>query len=254
MKLGDFQLLPIADGDFWLDGGSMYGVVPKVLWNELTPADKENRIRLSLNCLLIKTPEKTVLVDTGLGEKFSKRMREIYRTGGGRRLHASIAAAGTKPDDIDFVINTHLHFDHCGGNTLKKNGKYVPAFPNAKYIIQRKEWQNASQPNEKTRSSYRANDFLPIEEAGQLELVEGDFEVTPGIGTMVTPGHTSGHQSVLLSSKGKQALYLGDLIPMTYHLKIPYLTGYDLYPVELLKTKKDIIALKPSLQTHRTFS
>ncbi len=242
MKLGDYQLHAIADGYFWLDGGSMYGVVPKVLWNELTPADGENRIRLSLNCLLIITPEKNVLIDTGLGEKFSKRMKEIYKTEGERGLYASIANLGMKPTDIDFVINTHLHFDHCGGNTTKKNGKYIPAFPNAKYIIQRNEWNNASNPNEKTRSSYRPNDFVPIEEAGQLQLVDGDFEVVPGIRTMVTPGHTAGHQSVLISSKGKHACYLGDLIPMTHHLKIQYLTGYDLYPVELLDTKKDIIA------------
>jgi four helix bundle protein len=241
MRLGEFELHSISDGDFWLDGGSMYGVVPKVLWNKLTPADGENRIKLSLNCLLIKTPEKMVLVDTGLGDKFSKRLKAIYKTERSRNVHTSLAALRIEPSDIDFVINTHLHFDHCGGNTIKENGKYVPAFPNAKYIIQKDEWSNANQPNEKTTSSYRPDDFLPLEEAGQLQLIEGDYDVIPGIKTIVTRGHTLGHQSVLITSEGNHAFYLGDLIPMTYHLKIPYVTGFDLYPVELLDTKKGIL-------------
>lgn len=241
MKLGEFGLYSISDGDFWLDGGSMYGVVPKVLWNKLTPADGENRIRLSLNCLLIRTPTKMVLVDTGLGEKFTKRLKEIYKTENSCSLHTSLAALRIDPSDIDYVINTHLHFDHCGGNTKKKNGKYVPAFSNAKYIIQNDEWRNASQPNEKTKSSYRQSDFLPLEEAGQLQLIEGDYDLIPGVKTVVTRGHTLGHQSVLITSEGNHAFYLGDLIPMTSHLRIPYVTSFDLYPVELIDTKKDII-------------
>lgn len=241
MKLGAFDIDSISDGDFWLDGGAMYGAVPKVLWNKLTPADTDNRIRLSLNCLLVRTPDKMVLVDTGLGEKFGAKLKEIYKTDRSHNLHASLAALSVEPADIDYVINTHLHFDHCGGNTIKENGKYVPTFPGAKYIIQKAEWENAIQPNEKTRYSYRPSDFLPLEETGQLQLIDGDYDVVPGISTVVTSGHTLGHQSVLISSKGKHAFYLGDLVPMTYHLKIPYLTGFDLYPIELLDTKKRII-------------
>jgi glyoxylase-like metal-dependent hydrolase (beta-lactamase superfamily II) len=180
-------------------------------------------------------------VDTGLGEKFSKRSKEIYRTERNQNLFTSLSALNIQPSDVDFVINTHLHFDHCGGNTVKMNGKYVPAFPNARYIIQKAEWENAQQPNEKTKSSYRISDFLPLEQAGQVQLVEGDHAVTPGVRTMVTRGHTQGHQSVFISSKGNQALYLGDVIPTTYHLRIPYMTGFDMYPGELLETKKDII-------------
>jgi glyoxylase-like metal-dependent hydrolase (beta-lactamase superfamily II) len=168
-------------------------------------------------------------------------MKEIYKTDSNRGLHSSLTALGIRPQHVDFVINTHLHFDHCGGNTIKKNGRYVPAFPNARYIIQKDEWNNANAPNEKTRSSYRQSDFLPLEVAGQLQLIDGDYEVIPGIKTIVTPGHTLGHQSVLISSEGKDAFYLGDLVPMTYHLKIQYLTGFDLYPLELLNTKKEII-------------
>jgi glyoxylase-like metal-dependent hydrolase (beta-lactamase superfamily II) len=241
MKLGDFELNAISDGHFWLDGGSMYGAVPKVLWSKLTPADEENRIRLALNCLLIRTPDKIVLVDTGLGEKFSKRSKEIYRTERNQDLFSSLAAFNIQRSDVDFVINTHLHFDHCGGNTVKMKDRYVPAFPNARYIIQKAEWDNANQPNEKTRSSYRPSDFLPLQEAGQVQLIEGDHDVCSGIKAVVTPGHTRGHQSVLIASEGNCAFYLGDLIPTTYHLKASYLTGYDLYPVELIDTKKDIV-------------
>jgi len=220
----------------------MYGPVPKVLWSKLTPADEDNRVRLSLNCLLVKTRDEKVLVDTGLGEKFSKRLKEIYRIEGNEDLHSSLKALGVRPTDIDFVINTHLHFDHCGGNTVKKDGNYVPAFPNAQYVIQREEWQNAIQTNEKTRSSYRSSDFLPLEEAGQLLLIDGDHEVTPGVRAIMTSGHTRGHQSVLISNGGKHAVYLGDLIPTTHHMKLPYMTSFELYPVELLNTKKEVIA------------
>jgi glyoxylase-like metal-dependent hydrolase (beta-lactamase superfamily II) len=241
MKLGVFELFVVSGGYFWLDGGSMYGVVPKVLWDKLTPADKDNRIRLSLNCLLIKAQDKTVLVDTGIGEKFSRRFREIYKIEGDKKLNSSLAALNVQPSDVDFVINTHLHFDHCGGNTRRQGGKYVPAFPNAKYVIQREEWLNANQTNEKTGSSYRSGDFLPLKEAGQLLLIDGDHEVISGVRAIVTSGHTRGHQSVLISSQGKHAIYLGDLIPTTHHVKLTYMTGFDLYPVELLATKKEIV-------------
>jgi len=241
MTFGEFDLQSISDGDFWLDGGSMYGTVPKVLWKKLTPADEENRIKLSLNCLLVRAADKAVLVDTGVGEKFSKRHSEIYRTSKRRNLLPALAACGVEPSHIDYVINTHLHFDHCGGNTTRKNHRYVPTFPNAQYIIQEKEWYSANHPNEKTRSSYRPSDFLPLKEAGQLHLINGDYEIVPGVRTLVTSGHTVGHQSVLITSDNNHALYLGDLIPTTYHLKLPYLTGFDLYPVKLLNTKKEII-------------
>jgi glyoxylase-like metal-dependent hydrolase (beta-lactamase superfamily II) len=241
IKFGAFELQSIPDGDFWLDGGSMYGTVPKVLWKELTPADRENRIRLSLNCLLVKAADKMVLVDTGIGEKFSKRHNEIYKTTKRRNLLPALAACDVKPADIDYVINTHLHFDHCGGNTMREEGKYVPTFPNAEYIIQEQEWFSANHTNEKTRSSYRPSDFLPLKETGQLRLINGDCEIVDGIKTIVTRGHTAGHQSVLITNNDNHALYLGDLVPTTHHLKLPYLTGYDLYPIELLDTKKEII-------------
>lgn len=242
VKFGRFELYPISDGDFWLDGGSMYGAVPKVLWGKLAPVDRKNRVKLAMNCLLIRTPDAQVLVDTGMGNKLSKKLTQIYKRVRGPRLLSSLASINVRPEDIDFVINTHLHFDHCGGNTVKKDGQYIPTFPQAQYIIQQQEWYSAHNTDEKTKSSYRASDFVPLKAAGQLNLVDGDYEVVPGVEVIVTSGHTLGHQSVLIKSEGHQALYLGDMIPTTHHLKAPYLTGFDLYPVDLLHNKKEVIA------------
>ncbi|KPK63720.1 hypothetical protein AMJ83_05840 [candidate division WOR_3 bacterium SM23_42] len=241
MKFGDVELFVISDGYFWLDGGSMFGVVPKVLWNRLMPSDEDNRIRLALNCLLIRTADKNVLVDTGIGDKFDKRLMEIYKTERDTNLLSSLTNLRIQPPDIDIVINTHLHFDHCGGNTLEENGKYLPTFPRAKYVIQKKEWYAALNTDEKTQSSYRRSDFIPLEETGQLILVDGEYEIAPGVMVLLTDGHTRGHQSVLVTSNAQRVLYLGDLIPTTYHLKIPYMTSYDQYPVALVACKKEII-------------
>lgn len=219
----------------------MFGAVPKVLWNKVMPADGQNRIRLSLNCLLIKANDKYVLVDTGVGDKFSKRHKEIYRMDRNKTLLSSLASREVKPEDIDYVINTHLHFDHCGGNTLSSGGKYVPTFPNARYVIQRQEWFSALNTDEKTKSSYRSGDFAPVEEAGLVQFVDGDHDVIPGIKVLLTNGHTLGHQSVLIKSGNSTALYLGDIIPTTYHLKPQYITGFDLYPVDLVRRKKEIV-------------
>ncbi len=241
MKLGEFELCAISDGHFWLDGGSMFGVVPKVLWNKVSPADRHNRIRLALNCLLVRSKEKSLLIDTGIGEKFSRRSKEIYKLERSTDLISSLAQHEVNPEDIDYVINTHLHFDHCGGNTTNSGGKYVPTFPNAKYVIQRQEWFSAQNTDEKTKSSYRASDFMPLEEAGQIQFVDGDDDIIPGIRVLLTNGHTLGHQSVLISSGKNAALYLGDLIPTSYHLRPHYLTGFDLYPVDLILRKKAIV-------------
>lgn len=241
MKFGDVELFVVSDGNFWLDGGSMFGVVPKVLWNKLVPSDEDNRIRLALNCLLIRTADMNVLIDTGIGDKFDKKLMEIYKTERDTNLLSSLTNLGLQPPDIDIVINTHLHFDHCGGNTLEENGKYSPTFPRAKYVIQQKEWYAALNTDEKTQSSYRRSDFIPLEETGQLTLVDGEYEIARGVMVLLTDGHTRGHQSVLIKSNAQRVLYLGDLIPTTYHLKISYMTSYDQYPVALAACKKEII-------------
>ncbi len=241
MKLGKFTLSIVSDGTFWLDGGAMFGIVPKVIWNKLNPADELNRIKLNLNCLLIKTPAKNVLVDTGIGEKLKERFKEIYKVERAHGLVTSLDEIGIKPKDIDFVLNTHLHFDHCGGNTIKKDGKFVPTFPNARYVVQKQEWNDATHTNERTQASYLKENFMPIEESGQLVLADDECKVLPGIKAILTKGHTRGHQSVLIESEGKKAIYLGDLIPTTSHIKIPYVMGYDLYPIDVIEKKKEIL-------------
>ncbi|UCC12051.1 MAG: MBL fold metallo-hydrolase [candidate division WOR-3 bacterium] len=241
MKLGDFELTIVSDGTFWLDGGAMFGVVPKALWNRLNPADELNRIRLSLSCLLIKTPEHVVIVDTGIGGDFKERFLDLYGVERGDGLPGALHELGIAPEDIDYVINTHLHFDHCGGNTKKHGKTFIPTFSRARYIIQELEWDDAHHTNERTKASYMKRHFEPIEAASQLMLVDGDHEVIPGITVRHTNGHTRGHQSVLIESGGKKAMYLGDLIPTTAHIKIPYIMGYDLFPVDILKKKKEIL-------------
>jgi len=248
IDFGSFKFSIVSDGTFWLDGGAMFGIVPKVLWNKLNPADEFNRIELRLNCLLIKTPTENILVDTGVGENLDNKFKEIYRVERDFGLIIALEKIGIKPGDINFIINTHLHFDHCGGNTIKRAGKFVPTFPRAKYIIQKQEWLDATSPNERTKASYLEENFIPIEEAGQLLLVDGEHEVTSGIKVMVTDGHTRGHQSVIIESDGKKAMYCGDLIPTTSHIKIPYIMGYDLFPLDIMEKKKEI--LKKALQEH----
>ena len=219
----------------------MFGVVPKVFWNKLTPADEANRIELGLNCLLIKTEDNNILVDTGVGEKIDEKFGEIYKVDKSKDLIRSLEDAGLSPENIDYVINTHLHFDHAGGNTRVKGENIVPSFPDAEHVIQRGEWEDALNPNERTQASYLKENLLPIQEAGLLQLVDGDTEILPGIKVIVTRGHTKNHQSVLIESQGKRALYLGDLIPTTAHIKVPYVMGYDLYPLETIETKKEIL-------------
>ncbi|MBN2621075.1 MBL fold metallo-hydrolase [candidate division WOR-3 bacterium] len=231
----------ICEGTFWLDGGAMFGVVPKVLWHKLNPADDMNRIKLALNCLVVEHPDGVVLVDTGIGEGLKERFLEMYKVEKKRTLKECLAEHGIAPEDVSFVINTHLHFDHCGGNTVRVDRKWRPTFPNARYIVQKLEWEDAVDPNERTQASYLKETFSPIEQAGQLDLVSEEHEVLPGIKVVRTNGHTRGHQSVLIECEGRKALYLGDLIPTTSHIKIPYTMGYDLYPMDLVETKKRLL-------------
>jgi glyoxylase-like metal-dependent hydrolase (beta-lactamase superfamily II) len=239
MRLGDFDIYGLRDGFFYLDGGAMFGVVPKTLWEKKCPADPQNRIKLALNSLLVKTPRALVLVETGIGTKFDQKFRGIYCVEKDPGLLASLSALGFEPGDIDFVINTHLHFDHCGGNTLRnEKGEVVPAFPRARYIIQRGEWEWARHPNEREKSSYLQENFLPLEDYGLVDLADGDSRVTEGVDVVLSPGHTSRHQSVKISSEGKTLFFLGDLVPMSAHIGLPYIMSYDLFPLETLETKK----------------
>ncbi|MBZ0221023.1 MAG: MBL fold metallo-hydrolase [Candidatus Methylomirabilis sp.] len=242
MEFGGFRIFSLSDGSFRLDGGAMFGVAPKAMWEPLCPPDEKNRIPLSIRPLLIQTGSENILVDTGIGDKGDARFKSIYAVDRGRTLSGSLEAVGLSPSDIDIVINTHLHFDHAGGNTVKEGGVLRPAFPNARYIVQRGEWEAALNPNERTRGSYCPDEFLPLMVAGQLELIEGGGEVVSGVSVIRTGGHNRDNQIVSVCSEGLTAVFTGDLIPTTRHLRIPFITAYDLFPLDTLKAKKEILS------------
>lgn len=242
-RLGKFEVFGFREGYFMLDGGAMFGVVPKTLWEKACPSDGKNRIRLGLNSLVVRTPSAVVLIETGIGTKSDQKFSGIYCIETEPGLVPALAGAGFRPEDIDFVINTHLHFDHCGGNTRRDDsGRVVPVFPRARYIIQKGEWEAAVRPNERDRASYLTENFVPVRDAGLVDLVEGDREVTPGVEVVVSPGHTRRHQCVLVRSGGQTLCFLGDLVPTAAHVRLAYIMSYDLYPVETLETRKSLYA------------
>lgn len=239
LALESFEIYGLRDGYFRLDGGTMFGVVPKVLWEKSFPSDEKNRIKLALNSLLVKTDKALVLIETGIGPKIDQKSTDMYAVERKPGLVPTLGKLGFRAEEINFVINTHLHFDHCGGNTSKsEKGEIVPTFPKAKYIIQRGEWEHALHPNERDKKSYLASNFLPLEEHGLLNLVEGGQEITEGVEVIVVPGHTAFHQCVKIRSKGKILFFLGDLVPTSAHIGLSYIMSYDLFPLETLKNKK----------------
>jgi len=238
MNLGDLEVHLLTDGTLRLDGGAMFGVVPKPLWERKAPADARNRILLSMNILLIRSAGKWLLVETGAGDKWDAKLREIYAIENKPGLLEQLKANGVSPETIDFVINTHLHFDHCGWNTRMENGKLEPAFPNARYVVQKLEYDHACKPTERDRASYVPENYLPIEEAGQWQFVEGAAEIVPGVELVVAPGHTRHMQCVKLTGGGKTIFFIADLVPTSAHLPYPWVMGYDLYPLTTLENRK----------------
>ena len=238
MKLGELEFHILTDGTFRLDGGAMFGVIPRPRWEKKLPPDDRNRVRLAMNSLLIRSAGKWALVETGGGDKWDDKRRDIFAFEGQPRLPQKLAARGVSPERIDLVINTHLHFDHCGWNTRVVNGKLVPTFPNARYVVQLGELEHAKRPTERDRASYIAENFLPVEAAGQWWLLEGDREVLPGVELIRVPGHTRDMQCVRLSGGGKTAFFFVDLVPTTAHLAYAWIMGYDLYPMTTLENKK----------------
>jgi len=242
MKLGAFEIYPVTDGRFRLDGGAMFGVVPRVLWEKCCPADELNRIQLALNPLLIRAHGKNILVDTGLGNKLDTKLQDMFAVDRTPPLYDSLKKHGLTAEDIHMVINTHLHFDHAGGNTAQNDGRgVIPAFPKAKYFVQQGEYEDAVLANERTKASYRQENFTPIAQVHQWEFLNGDTGLLPGLSVLVTHGHTAHHQAVKIESEGRVALYLGDLIPTVSHLPLPYIMGYDLYPLQTLETKRKVL-------------
>ena len=241
IALGQFEIFGLRDGFFHLDGGAMFGVVPKPLWEKIFPADENNRIRLALNSFLIETGKASVLVETGIGSDLDQKTFKYYSVERDPGLVGSLERLGYKAEAIDFVINTHLHFDHCGGNTYRnEKGDSVPTFPNAKYIIQKGEWEYAQSPSERDRPSYLKQSFVPLKEHGLLQLVDGDAPIVEGVDVVLVPGHTSSHQCVKVRSEGKTFFFLGDLVPTSGHIGLPYIMSYDLYPQQTLENKKKV--------------
>jgi glyoxylase-like metal-dependent hydrolase (beta-lactamase superfamily II) len=241
LRLGDFEVYGLRDGFFYLDGGATFGVVPKILWERKCPADSQNRIRLGLNSILAKTPGGVVLVETGIGPDLNAKLRTIYCVEQDPGLLGSLQRLGFEPGDIDYVINTHLHFDHCGGNTHRnEKGRVVPTFPRARYIIQKGEWEWALHPHEREKDSYQAENFNPLADFGLVDFVEGNSTIAEGVEVMLAPGHTARHQCVKLRSGGKTLVFLGDLVATSAHIALTYGMSYDLYPVENLESKRKL--------------
>jgi glyoxylase-like metal-dependent hydrolase (beta-lactamase superfamily II) len=244
MKLGDATLTMVNGGDFRLDGGAMHGVVPKTIWSRLVSCDDKNRVTYSTNCLLVEMGGQRILVETGNGDKFPAREKEIYGIDHDRSVAAALRELGVEPESIDWVIMTHLHFDHAGGTTARRGSDLVPVFPRARHVVQRREWEAAAHPHERNRASYLDENYAPLAAAGLIHQVEGEAELVPGVRVIPTPGHTPGHQSVLIDGGGSgpesRALFLGDVVPTSVHVRLPFIMAYDLDVEGTLASKKKL--------------
>jgi glyoxylase-like metal-dependent hydrolase (beta-lactamase superfamily II) len=261
--LGDFELSIFSDGTYPLDGGAFFGVIPKVMWSRKVAADEKNYVQAGLNSLLIRTEhprtgKQNVLVETGMGNKLSERMIKFY--GQPAQLLTNLSSAGIAPEDIDIVINTHLHFDHCGWNTMRdQTGKIVPTFPRAKYYAPEGEWQYARHPSERDAISYIPENYDPLVTSGQMTLLKGGEEIVPGISVQAFPGHTASMQAVIIECSGEShisqkkrdvghpvesttACYISDLIPTSAHIDLTWGMGFDLYPLQTIESKKQYYA------------
>jgi glyoxylase-like metal-dependent hydrolase (beta-lactamase superfamily II) len=242
-RLGNLDLLILSDGTYYQDAGAVFGLVPRVMWERAVapPLDSQYRMALGLNCVLVRSAGKTVLIETGVGDKEGHRRQASPVMDG--NLLRELAAAGVRPEEVDVVINTHLHADHCGWNTHRVDGgALAPTFPNAQYLIERGEWEAATHPNERTRATYLEENLLPLEQAGVLDLVEGERAVTPEITIVPTPGHTEDHAAVVLTSGGETAIYVGDMVQHHVQLeRTAWVSAFDVLPLVSMETKRAIV-------------
>jgi len=243
MQFGNYRVEIIPDTEFRLDGGAMFGVVPRNLWSRMCPPDEQNRIRMNMNCVFIDSGSERVLIETGIGEKWSVKQSDIYGINRQRSLAASLRdLAAVSPEEITIVVNTHLHFDHAGGNTTYERAeRAVPAFPNARYFVSKSEWEHAESPNERDRASYLSDNWRPLKENGQLELQQGEYEVIPGLRMETHAGHNRSMQCWRLEQGGRVMFGFADLVPTRAHVPFAWIMGYDLFPVETLQAKKKLL-------------
>ncbi|MBI4042106.1 MAG: MBL fold metallo-hydrolase [Deltaproteobacteria bacterium] len=242
MKIGPYEIIPIETGFFRLDGGAMFGVVPKTIWEKTNPADEKNRILMSLRTLLLKSSKHKILIDAGIGDKFDEKYQKIYAINHRQyNLLTSLEKAEVKPEEIDAVIFSHLHFDHCGGAVSIEGGEYKPTFPKAIHYIQRANWEQGCCPSEKDRASYLEENFKPLYQKGKLKLLSGSQELFPGVKVFTSDGHTIGQQWVKVSDREKSLVFCADLIPTSTHIRIPYVMGYDLYPMTTMDEKRELL-------------
>jgi glyoxylase-like metal-dependent hydrolase (beta-lactamase superfamily II) len=242
---GDFELTIVSDGTYFLDGGAFFGVVPKTMWSKKVTPDEKNRLDAGLNSLLVRTGKKNVLIETGVGNKLSDKMVQIYKQPA--KLLDNLRAAGVAPEEIDIVINTHLHFDHCGWNTVRHDGKVAPTFPRAQYYAPEGEWQYARHPSERDAISFISENYDPLVESGQMTLVRGGEEIVPGISVKTFPGHTAHMLAVIVRSGGggnekKTACYVSDLIPTSMHINLTWGMAFDLFPLQTIESRKQYYA------------
>lgn len=242
MQFGDYRVEIVPDTEFRLDGGAMFGVVPRNLWSRVCPPDDQNRIRMNMNCLFVEADSERILIETGIGEKWSPKHSAMYGITRERSLADSLRSkTGVGPEEITIVVNTHLHFDHAGGNTAFEDGKVTPAFPNARYFVSREEFEHAEQPSERDQASYLPENWRPVHENGQLELKPAAYEVVPGLRMETHAGHNRTMQCWRLEQKGQTLFGFADLVPMRAHVQLPWIMGYDLFPVETLEAKKRLL-------------
>lgn len=242
LKLGDKEVYSIVENSFKIDGGAMFGVVPRVIWERLMAPDERNMITLDLNLLLVKSNGKNILIDTGMGDTLNEKQKKIYGIEKESNLEKGLSDIGLTTEDIDFVILSHLHFDHAGGTVgFNSKGERVPRFTKAKYIIQSEEWKYALQPDERTRATYSVENFRALEELGEINLVSGEKEIVPGIKVKLTGGHTKGLQVVFIQGGRETIVYPSDIIPTVSHLRVPYVAGVDIYPLEVMEVKRKLI-------------
>lgn len=233
--IGDFELTALSDGIYYLDGGAFFGVIPKTLWSRKVAADEKNLVPTGLNSVLVRTGEKNILIETGIGNKLPEKMAQIF--GQPAELLESLSNAGVAADQIDIVINSHLHFDHCGWNTIREKGIIKPTFARATYYAQEGEWKHAHE-NQRDSISYFTENYDPLVESGQMKLLGGNQEIAPGIRVEVFPGHTRDLQAIIIQSGGQTACYISDLIPTSAHLDLNWVMAFDLYPVESIESRK----------------